>query len=62
MKVSVDFDLCDSNAVCCGLAPELFEIRDDGYLEILDENPPETMRSQAEDAAQCCPKGAITVD
>ena len=28
MKVVVNFDLCESNAVCMGIAPEVFEVRD----------------------------------
>ena len=27
MRVVVDFDLCESNAVCMGIAPEVFEVR-----------------------------------
>ena len=29
MRIVVDFDLCESNALCMGLAPEVFEVRDD---------------------------------
>ena len=47
MKVVVDFDECASNAVCMGILPEVFEVRDDGYLYVLDENPPEALREQA---------------
>ena len=35
MKVKVDFDLCESNAVCMGILPEVFEVRDDDFLYIL---------------------------
>lgn len=61
MRVEVDFDLCESNAVCMGIAPEVFEVRDDGFLYVLDEEPPERLRSQCEDAAAACPTGAITI-
>ena len=37
MRVVVDFDACVSNAVCMGLAPEVFEGRDDGFLYVLQE-------------------------
>ncbi len=47
MKVVVDFDLCESNAVCMGIAPEVFEVREDDFLYILDENPPESLRPEA---------------
>ena len=32
MEVKVDFDLCEANAVCCGLAPDIFELDDDENL------------------------------
>jgi ferredoxin len=39
MKISVDYDLCTSNAVCMSIAPEIFEVRDDGFMYVLNENP-----------------------
>ena len=39
MRIVVDFDLCESNAVCMGIAPEVFEVRDDDFLYVLDETP-----------------------
>ena len=62
MKVIVDYDLCESNAVCMGIAPEVFEVRDDDFLYVLDENPPEVLRAKMEDAAKRCPKQAITIE
>lgn len=59
MKVVVDFDLCESNAVCMGIAPEVFEVREDDFLYILDENPPEDLRPRLEEAVQSCPRAAI---
>ena len=38
MKIKVDFDLCESNALCEALAPANFEIDDDDFLQITDEN------------------------
>jgi ferredoxin len=62
MKVTVDFDLCESNALCMAAAPEVFEVRDDDFLYILDENPPETLRAKVEEAVRTCPKAAITLE
>jgi ferredoxin len=62
MRVVVDFDKCKSNAVCMGVAPEVFEVRDDGYLYILQEEPPEELRPKVEDAVRQCPTGAISVE
>ena len=62
MRVVVDFDLCESNAVCVGLAPEVFEVRDDDCLYILQERPPEPLRAKVEAAVRSCPKQAISLE
>ncbi|WP_067975548.1 ferredoxin [Nocardiopsis trehalosi] len=62
MRVNVDFDLCESNAVCMGIAPEVFEVRDDDYLYVLREEPGEELRDRVGEAARMCPKQAITVE
>ena len=62
MRVVVDFDLCESNAVCMATAPEVFEVRDDDFLYILQENPPEELRSKVTEAVQRCPKQAISLE
>ena len=61
MRVVVDFDSCESNAVCMGIAPEVFEVRDDDFLYILDETPPESMREKIEEAVRRCPKQALSI-
>jgi len=43
------------------LVPEIFEVRDDGYLYVLDENPSETMRPKIEEAVRSCPTQAISI-
>lgn len=62
MRVVVDFDKCQSNALCMAAAPEIFEVRDDGYLYILDETPGEDLRAKLEEAVRVCPTQAITVE
>lgn len=62
MRVVVDFDLCESNALCMDAAPEVFEVRDDDLLYLLNENPPEKLRAKVEQAARACPKQAITIE
>jgi ferredoxin len=62
MRVVVDFDLCESNALCMGLAPEVFEVRDDDLLYVLDENPPEELREKIQAAVRTCPKNAISIE
>ena len=62
MKVVVDFDRCESNAVCMGIAPEVFEVRDDDFLYVLQEHPAEEMRPKIEEAVRLCPKQAISIE
>jgi ferredoxin len=60
-KIAVDFDVCASTGSCMQFCPEVFEVRSDGFLYILDESPPESLRSAVEQAADMCPTAAISV-
>jgi ferredoxin len=62
MRVVVDYDLCESNALCMAAAPEVFEVRDDDFMYVLQENPPESLRAKVETAVQRCPKQAIKLE
>jgi ferredoxin len=62
MRVVVDWDACESNAMCMGFAPEVFEVAYDGTLHVLDESPPEALRPSVEEAARNCPKLAISIE
>lgn len=62
MRVVVDFDRCQSNGLCMAAAPEVFEVRDDGFLYVLDENPPEELREKVEEAVRVCPTQAISLE
>jgi ferredoxin len=61
VRVVVNFDLCESNAMCMSSAPEVFEVRDDDVLYVLQAEPPEELREKVEAAARACPKMAITI-
>ena len=62
MRLIVDCDVCASTGSCVQICPEVFEIRKDGFLYILQEEPPESLRKQVEQAADMCPTAAITVE
>ena len=62
MRVVVDYDLCESNALCMAAAPSVFEVRDDDLLYVLDEHPPEERRAEVEAAVRVCPKQAISIE
>jgi ferredoxin len=61
VKIVVDYDLCESNAICMDIAPDVFEVRDDDFLYVLNENPPEDQRPKMEEAVRRCPKQAISI-
>ena len=62
MRVVVDFALCESNAICMQIAPDICEVRDDDFLYVLDETPSEDRRSNLEESVQRCPKQAISIE
>ena len=62
MRIKVDFDLCQGHANCMGEAPEVFRVDDNGYLEVLQEQPPEELREKVEMAVTYCPTGALSLE
>ncbi|MDE0115706.1 MAG: ferredoxin [bacterium] len=60
-RVVVDYDLCESNAICMQVAPHIFEVRDDDFLYLLNETPGDDDRERVNEAVQRCPKQAISV-
>jgi ferredoxin len=61
MRVVVDYDLCESNAICMAVAPEVFEVDDDDNLNLLQEEPPEELRPKVVEAVRRCPKQALSI-
>jgi ferredoxin len=59
MHVTVDYDLCESNGICAGLVPDVFDLRDDDILYLLQEDPPESLRERVELAVRRCPRQAL---
>jgi ferredoxin len=62
MKITVNYDICASTGACTQVAPEVFEVRSDGYLYVLIEEPGEELREKVKQAADLCPTAAITVE
>ena len=48
MKVTVDYDMCASTGACMQLCPEVFEVRKDGYLYVLQDEPPADLAEAGE--------------
>src|SRR4030095_9914039 len=62
MKIVVNRDLCESNAVCMDVEPSVFEVDDDDELQILNEHPDERLRPTMKEAVRRCPKQALSIE
>jgi len=62
MRVRVDYDLCEANAVCAGLVPQVFEVDDKDDLYILVDEVPAGLEGQVRHAVQSCPKTALSLE
>ncbi len=61
MKIKVDFDLCESNALCEAMAPEVFELDDDDYLVVKSDQTTDENIEDVKRAVAACPRAAITL-
>ena len=59
MKVKVNDDACIGCGACVAIAPEVFEINDDGLSQAIKENVSEDDSDKAREAIESCPTGAI---
>jgi ferredoxin len=59
MEIRVDRTLCEANAVCVGLAPDIFELDDDEQLIIRQPDPPPDRVERVSLAVSRCPKNAL---
>lgn len=60
-RVEVDYDLCESNALCEAVAPDVFELDDNDDLQIEDGTVTDENRSRVEQAVASCPKTALRI-
>ncbi|MBP7060230.1 MAG: ferredoxin [Lachnospiraceae bacterium] len=61
MKANVDQDLCIGCGMCTGVAPEVFQMNDDGKAEAYAEYD-ETGAALVDSAVDGCPVAAIQSD
>ena len=60
-RVVVDRDRCVGSGACEMLAPDVFEVDDDGVLVIHREEPAEEELPDVRDAVQACPIQALAL-
>ena len=59
MRVVVDRDRCVGSGACEALAPDVFEVDDDGVLAVLRAEPEDDDVPAVRDAVQACPTRAL---
>jgi ferredoxin len=59
MRVEVDHDRCEGNAVCVGIAPDLFDLDDEDYAVVKADPVPEGQEDLAEQSVAECPRAAL---
>jgi len=61
MRIVVNRDLCEGNAVCQNVAPEVFVVDDDDQAQVKMEHPDEALRPKIETAVRRCPRQALSI-
>ena len=59
MKIIVDRDLCEANAICMKQTDEVFFVEEDDTLTIKMEEVPERLESAVLEAVRLCPRQAL---
>lgn len=62
MRIVVDHTKCTGLGICESLAPDFFEVNDDGELVLNAESVPECHRADVEAAVDGCPTEAISLE
>ena len=60
-RVEADYDLCESNALCEAVAPDVFRLDDNDDLQIDDPTVTDENRSRVDQAVASCPKAALMI-
>lgn len=59
MRVEVDLDRCEGNAICVRIAPVVFKLDDDEYAMVTVDPVPVDQETLVERAIAECPRAAL---
>lgn len=62
MRVNVNYDLCEANGICVGIAPETFELDDDDNLHLHHTELTAANESRIRQAVDSCPRNALFLE
>jgi len=61
MRIVADRDKCEGLGMCEAMADHFFEVGDDGFVHILNEQPDEGDRTDVLAAVDACPVLALSL-
>ncbi len=62
MKAHVDKDLCIGCGLCPTVAPDIYDMDEDGKAKVIIDDIPSDKEGEAKEGAESCPVGAIAVE
>lgn len=62
MKITVDVHRCVGHARCAAVAPEVYEVNDDGFNVTAEKEVDTALRAAAIRGMRACPERVIKVD
>jgi ferredoxin len=63
MRIRVDLERCQGHSRCYSLAPEVFDVDDEGFAHVcIEGDVPALLQERAALAAANCPERAISVE
>lgn len=62
MRVKIDKEKCHGHNRCVALAPDIFDVDDDGLAVVMLDSIPADQENKVRRAELACPERAITID
>ena len=61
MRIDVDLARCTGHGICETVAPDVFEVADDGLVRVHAVHRPDSDRLRMQQAVTQCPAAALTL-
>jgi ferredoxin len=62
LKVIANMTACAGHARCAAVAPEVFELNDDGYIAFESKVVPEGLEDKARRGVRACPERVLRIE
>jgi ferredoxin len=61
LSIVVEPGRCEGHAMCVAESPAVFDLDEEGHVQVLDERPPDDLRSSVKRAVLACPMRALSL-